>query len=437
MSKKGVIKSLGLTVLGIVLFLVKIPGLDQSVFQFFVSFFEGILDPLNAWILLAFIGLSLFATICGTCLRVGWILKSPRLKKNFAGKKMQLVTLSVAFVVVFSYLFLPLDFLNKESEALIPMCAHMVVFMVIAKLLLPLLSDYGLSEFLEVYLRPIMKPLLKVPGAAVINVLTGMFVSVTVAVVMVVDQFQKAVYNRREAVIIISCLTIPSMPFSMLVLETIGEMEHFGRFYLYMCVAALLVSVIVVRLFPIRKIPETYVGERPAEQMGQVSSNSRLQRALTGASKKALATRYHPVDNVISIMLNMISFIPYTLAWGTVMKLILAYTPVVNILTYPYAMWMKLFGIPDVSYYAPVMVLNFIDVVMPTVLLADVHNAAITLKILCMTLGEMVYIAPLLLALACPGLTNLKEQAGIWLLRLILLVPAAVFLFPVFFGGLG
>ena len=144
---------------------------------------------------------------------------------------MQLVTLLVAFFVIVSYLFLPFDIINTESDALVTMCANMVVFMIVAKLILPLLSDYGFSEMLEVYLRPVMKPLLKVPGSAVINMLTGMFVSVTVAVVMAIDQFQKSVYNRRETVIIISCLTIPSMPFTMLVLQNIGEMDHFGIFY--------------------------------------------------------------------------------------------------------------------------------------------------------------------------------------------------------------
>ena len=51
-----------------------------------------------------------------------------------------------------------------------------------------------------------------------------------------------------------------------------------------------------------------------------------------------------------------------------------------------------------------------------------------------MTLGEMVYIAPLLLALGCQGLTNIKEQGAVWLLRLILMVPAAALLYQVFFA---
>jgi len=70
---------------------------------------------------------------------------------------------------------------------------------------------------------------------------------------------------------------------------------------------------------------------------------------------------------------------------------------------------------------------------MPTVLLTDVAQTETVLKVLCMTLGEMVYTAPLLIALAADGMTRLKEQMGIWLVRAVLLVPAAVLLYPVFF----
>ena len=60
MSKKGVAKSLGLTLLGIVLLLVKIPGQGQSVFNLIVSTIENILEPVNAWVLFIFIGVALF-----------------------------------------------------------------------------------------------------------------------------------------------------------------------------------------------------------------------------------------------------------------------------------------------------------------------------------------------------------------------------------------
>ena len=149
MSKKGVAKSLGLTLLGIVLFLVKIPGQGQSVFNLIVSTIENILEPVNAWVLFIFIGVSLFGTICGTCLHAPFITKNERLANCFVDKKMQLVTLLVAFFVIVSYLFLPFDIINTESDALVTMCANMVVFMIVAKLIsaavkrLRLLGDAG------------------------------------------------------------------------------------------------------------------------------------------------------------------------------------------------------------------------------------------------------------------------------------------------------
>jgi len=431
-SKKGVAKSLLLTLLGGVLFLVEIPGLESSVFVFLVDEVERILAPVLVYVLFAFILSAFLGTILGTVFRLPFIMKSPRLKRTFAGRKMQLVTLTVASFVMVSYLFLPLNFLNQESAALMSICGNMIVFMLIAKMILPLVSDYGLAEILEVYLRPVMKPLLKVPGSAVISLLTSMLVSVTVAVVAVTEQFRKAVYNKKEAVIIVSCMTIPSMPFTMLVLGVVGRMDVFGKFYLYLGAVCLLVSVITVRLFPVRRMPETYYGDASAPSL-EVQSGSRWKRAMEGASRKALATRYHPVDNAVGITLNMVSFIPYTLAWGTLMKLLLAYTDLVTILTYPYGLWLKLFGIEEGIQLAPVLVLNFIDVVMPTVLLTDVGQTETVLKVLCMTLGEMVYTAPLLIALAAGGMTRLKEQMGIWLVRAVLLVPAAVLLYPVFF----
>ena len=55
------------------------------------------------------------------------------------------------------------------------------------------------------------------------------------------------------------------------------------------------------------------------------------------------------------------------------------------------------------------------------------------LRMLCLTLSEMVYIAPLLLTLASKGLSSLKEQMEIWLVRVIVLVPCAALLYPVFY----
>ena len=129
---------------------------------------------------------------------------------------MQLVTLLVSLFVVVSYQFLPFPLLNDQSESLVSMCGDMFVFLILAKMTLPLISDYGLSELLEVFLRPIMKPLLKVPGCAVVHMMTSSFVSVAASTVMAGEQYQNGVYNRREAV---TTIILPFPPILCLVMS--------------------------------------------------------------------------------------------------------------------------------------------------------------------------------------------------------------------------
>lgn len=429
-KRKGVIKFFLCTTIGIVLFAVNLPGIGRPAFSAFATLCEDALAPIYPWILMAFLVISLTFTVMGL-FRHPLIRNTPRLKRTFYRKKMQAVTLSVALAVVFCYQFLPVPFLNDQSSALIDMCGDMFIFLLLAKMTLPLISDFGLSEFLEVYLRPIMKPLLKVPGCAVIHMMTSSFVSVAASTVMAGEEYQKGVYNRKEAVAALTCLTIPTMFVTMLICSVVGLENEWFHLYVYILATCLLAGIIVVRLYPIRKIPETYAVEPPAPEKEEKGGKWKL--SLRQASERALRMQYHPADHFLTIVLSMISFIPYILAWGTVLKLILAYTDIVNILTYPYGLYLQLFGVAQGTEVAPVLVLNFLDVVMPTVVLSEVADPSVVLRMLCLTLSEMVYIAPLLLTLASKGLSSLKEQMEIWLVRVIVLVPCAALLYPVFY----
>lgn len=429
-EKPGLIKFLVCTGIGILLFAVNLPGIGQSAFSLFSGACEDFLAPVYPWILMGFLAVSLVLTVMGLG-ENPLILKNPRLKRTFYKKTMQLVTLLVSLVVVCSYQFLPFPLLNDQSESLVSMCGDMFVFLILAKMTLPLISDYGLSELLEVFLRPIMKPLLKVPGCAVVHMMTSSFVSVAASTVMAGEQYQNGVYTRREAVTTITCLTVPTMFVTMLICNTLGIGNEWFRLYVYILGTCLLAGIAVARLFPICRIPDTYAAKHQEEEVPAQVPKWRL--ALYHASERAGKTGYRPADNFLTIVFSMISFIPYILAWGTVLKLILAYTNVMDVLTYPYGLYLELFGIENGTQVAPVLVLNFLDVVMPTVVLADVEDVTVVLRVLCITLSEMVYIAPLLLTLASRGLSSLREQMGIWLVRLIVLAPCAALLYPVFF----
>ena len=260
----GLGKFLICTAIGIVLFAVNLPGVGKSAFSLVSGACEDALAPAYPWILMGFLAVSLVLTVLGLG-RTPWILESPRLKRTFYRKPMQLVTLLVSLAVAASYQFLPFPLLNDQSASLVGMCGDMFVFLILAKMTLPLISDYGLSELLEVFLRPIMKPLLKVPGCAVVHMMTSSFVSVAASTVMAGEQYQQGVYNRREAVTTITCLTIPTMFVTMLVCNTLGIGNEWFHLYAYIVGTCLLAGIVVARLFPLCRIPETYAAEHREE----------------------------------------------------------------------------------------------------------------------------------------------------------------------------
>lgn len=236
---------------GLIIFLVKLPWIEQSAFQWFVTYVECKTEPFDAWILLVFLSSAFLATLGGTIFHWEKLKKHDNLWNTVSGCPIQLFTLGLAVTIVLLGIFSPSLPISEESAPLISACTHMLIFMISAKMILPLVSECGLSDFLEIFLCPVMKPLLHVPGSAVIHLLTSMLVSVNMAVVTVIEQFQKAKYNRRETISIISCLMFPPMTFVMLSLSNVGSTASFFLFYCYLIITALVVSVIMVRIFPI------------------------------------------------------------------------------------------------------------------------------------------------------------------------------------------
>jgi len=432
----GLVKFLILTSLGIIMFTVKVGGTQDSVLLYLIHFFQRQLKPVLLPVLLVYMALALAGNILGCLFHLKFITKRPFLRKYFDAGYLQLITLLLTLVIVCCAMFLPgAVALNSHSADLLDMSGDIFVFLLIARTFLPIISDYGLSELLEVYLSPLIKPVLKVPGAAFINILTSMFVSVTVSVVLTAEQFRNKIFNKKEALIVLTSMMVPSMPLSMLVYGRVGLDSAWSGGYLHLLVTCLIVAVIAIRLWPIRSKPEEFLdgSSRLAEEQGGAFIEPKHVVAMRRISGKARDTKFNPANCFVQMLFNMISFLPYVIAWGTLINLVLSYTPIVQYLTYPYGLYLRLLGIEQGIAVAPVTVLSFIDVVMPTVVLKDIADPSVVIKMLTMTLGQMIYVAPLMLTLAIEGLTSLRELLGVLLVRILLLAPIAVLLYGVFF----
>ena len=108
----------------------------------------------------------------------------------------------------------------------------LVVIFLLAGLLLPLLLDFGLLEFIGAMLTKIMRPVFTIPGRAAVDCITSWIGDGTLGVMLTANQYEGGYYSKREAAIISTTFSAVSITFSIVVLAQVDLMEYFGAYYL-------------------------------------------------------------------------------------------------------------------------------------------------------------------------------------------------------------
>ena len=129
-----------------------------------------------------------------------------------------------------------------------------------ASLFLPLLVDYGLVDFVGVLVRPIMRPVFRLPGRAAVIMVSAFLGNFSVGHIAVNDQYKTGRMTEREAVVIGTSFSTVSVGFLLVLANNTGLNER-GYWNLYFWTAfliTLLVSLIGVRIYPLRQIADTF-----------------------------------------------------------------------------------------------------------------------------------------------------------------------------------
>ncbi|MDK2868476.1 MAG: hypothetical protein PWP38_2791 [Clostridiales bacterium] len=433
-SAFGRFKFIIITLLGLIMFLYKWPQLDQTLFLFVISTTQSLTQPIIKHILALFLLVNGIGALLVSGFQSAFFDRHPIFKRAFTCSKTRLAVNIMAPLIVLSSFVPQFTYLNDLSADVVTMCTTVFVFLTVSKLLLPLVSEFGLAEFIEAYLTPLMRPVFKLPGAAVMPILTSSFVSVTVAIMLLTDQFYKGYYTRREALFITTCLTLPAMPVTILLCDLDGLSSHWGLFYLLIVLIALLLSILLIRIPPLSSKDNGYYTAKPDSIPNPSHMQAgTLKNALDNAAAKALAPHDTPLKNLRDVLLNMTSFMPFIVVIGTFSMFLIYKTPLITWLTKPYALYMGLFGIQEAHTIAPALFLNTVDVILPPVVLKNIasETARFTAQLIFMT--QMTYMAPFLLTIGIDTLTKPLEIFKIAIIRIILLVPMAALTVYFFF----
>ena len=135
----------------------------------------------------------------------------------------------------------------------------LVIIFAIAGLLLPLLLDFGLLEFVGALLTKVMRPLFKIPGRAAVDCFTSWIGDGTLGVMLTCNQYEGGYYSAREASVIATTFSAVSITFSIVVLEQVGLMEYFGIYYLIICFVGIVCAIICPRIPPLSMKKDDYL----------------------------------------------------------------------------------------------------------------------------------------------------------------------------------
>lgn len=424
-KRTGKVKFFVLTGLGLIVFIVRPPQSNDNILLMIIHAVQNILQSHYSLITLLFMLSICFMTIYVKYLKPKKLAKYQFIRKNFNVKALQIIFRFAALFFVVSYKFLNFDSLlklNVSSAEIIEMTGSIIIFITIANFFLPLLSEYGLAEFLEVLLDKVIKPVFKVPGNAMVNLVTSFFVGSTMSMYLTGMQYEKGIFSKQEAMRIMTALTVPSLSTGLLYWSVIGDSSYFFKFYGLTVLVFFTMAFIMVRMPPFTSMDQTKLVPSIVPTEG-----NKLSQALQKASERAYKTKYSIKNSLLAVANILMSFVPFLITLGTLSVLLIEYTNVFEIMSYPYGLYLKIFSIEQPFLLSQTLILYTIDLIMPAVILRNILSSNTQIIMAAITMNQLIYIAPMLIIMSFQGLTTKKDFFIIFLQRIILAVPITLF----------
>lgn len=274
----------------------------------------------------------------------------------------------------------------------------LVIIFAIAGLLLPLLLDFGLLEFIGALLTKIMRPLFKIPGRAAVDCITSWIGDGTLGVMLTCNQYESGYYSAREASIIATTFSAVSITFSIVVLAQVDLMQYFGLYYLIICLVGIACAIISPRIPPLSMKKDTYLVEGKA--MLETLPDGYNSSASYGISLalKRVADHKGPGQFLENGMKNAVGMwfgvMPVVMAIGTFALLLANNTQIFEILGKPFLPLLELLQVPEAAEASKTMIVGFTDMFTPSIIAAEGVKSEMTRFIIAVvSVTQLIYLS--------------------------------------------
>ena len=305
----------------------------------------------------------------------------------------------------------------------------LVVIFLLAGLLLPLLLDFGLLEFIGAMLTKIMRPLFTIPGRAAVDCITSWIGDGTLGVMLTTNQYETGYYSKREAAIIATTFSAVSITFSIVVLAQVDLMEYFGLYYLLICAIGIVCALILPRIPPLSLKKDEYLieGKAMGENLPEGYTSS-LQYGLALARKRV--AEFRGVEQFLESSFKnaagmWFGVLPVVMCIGTLALVLAIYTDIFTFLGKPFLPLLNFLDVPEAAEASKTMIVGFTDMFTPSILAASSIASPMTRFIVAViSVTQLIYLSEV------GGLIlGSKIPVSLPLISLFIAAPAAHLIF--------
>lgn len=307
---------------------------------------------------------------------------------------------------------------------------------------LAFLINYGLMEFIGVFLKPVMRPIWKTPGRSAVDAVASFVGSYSVGLLITNRVYKEGFYSTKEASIIATGFSTVSATFMVIVAKTLGLMDHWNVYFWSTLIITFIVTAITTRIYPLAKKPDTgYNGmnvvPEPMPAKGMLISTAMIEGLESCAKAPGILEGIK--KNFIDGLNMALGIGPSLMSVGFLGLLLAEYTPVFTIIGYIFVPFAFLLGFgSEAVLMGKACAISLAEMFLPAGIVTGDNPASLmaqyVVAIVCVA-EVLFFSASIPCVLGTDIDISLKDIIIVWVERVILalLIAGVVvrFLFPV------
>lgn len=253
----------------------------------------------------------------------------------------------------------------------------------LALILMPLLTDFGLMEFLGTLFNGGVRKIFTLPGRAAVDMLASWFGMVQVGLIISERQYINGFYTKREVAIIASCFTATGVGFWIVCGQEIGLSDYIIPFFGGIILVGFASAALMARIPPLSRMPDEFYVKNENNvdiiEVEKAKGKSNFQIAVDYACNTAANARSVKellADSVLEICKLVAGLLPSVMLLGTIGLMIANGTEIFYYLGKPFEWVWNLCQLPEGEIAGGALISGLADMFLPIIL----GSAAVSLR---------------------------------------------------------